>query len=95
IPEPSTLDAVANDPAMKGAVAFLVNIDIAEKAERFNITARRSQIDEIDRLARYRGMTRSAYMVASALSGKRSGELRELRGRRADSRPENRKRFRA
>ena len=82
IPEPSTLDAVANDPAMKGAVAFLVNTDIAEKAERFNITARRSQIDEIDRLARHRGMTRSAYMVASALSGKRSGELRELRGRR-------------
>lgn len=92
IPEPSTLDAVANDPAMKGAVAFLVNIDIAEKAERFNITARRSQIDEIDRLARRRGMTRSAYMVASALRGERSGELR---GPRADGWPENRKRFRA
>src|ERR1039457_1922061 len=43
IPEPSTLDALANDPAMKGAVAFLVNVDVAEKAERFNITARKSQ----------------------------------------------------
>jgi predicted RNase H-like HicB family nuclease len=69
IPEPSILDALANDPAMKGAVAFLVHIDIAEKAERFNITARKSQMEEIDRRARKEGMTRSAYMVASALAG--------------------------
>ena len=27
IPEPSTIDDVANDPAMKGAVAFLVSVD--------------------------------------------------------------------
>src|SRR3984957_4079262 len=32
IPEASTLDALAKDPAMKGAVAFLVNVDVAEKA---------------------------------------------------------------
>ncbi len=69
IPEPSILDALANDPAMKGAVAFLVHIDIAERAERFNITARKSQMEEIDRRARKEGMTRSAYMVASALAG--------------------------
>ena len=71
IPEPSTLDALANDPAMKGAVAFLVNVDVAEKAERFNITARKSQMDEIDRRAKKEGKTRSAYMVASALAGAR------------------------
>ena len=71
IPEPSTLDALANDPAMKGAVAFLVNVDIAEKAERFNITARKSQMEEIDRRAKKEGKTRSAYMVASALAGAR------------------------
>ena len=69
IPEASTLDALAKDPAMKGAVAFLVNVDVAEKAERFNITARKSQMEEIDRRAKKEGMTRSAYMVASALSG--------------------------
>src|SRR6266849_2110235 len=69
IPEPSTLDALAKDPAMKGAVAFLVNVDVAEKAERFNITARKSQMEEIDRRAKNKGMTRSAYIVASALSG--------------------------
>jgi predicted RNase H-like HicB family nuclease len=69
IPEASTLDALANDPAMKGAVAFLVNVDVAEKAERFNITARKSQMEEIDRRAKKKGLTRSAYMVASALTG--------------------------
>lgn len=67
IPEPSILDALANDPAMKGAVAFLVHIDIAERAERFNITARKSQMAEIDRRAKKEGMTRSAYVVACAL----------------------------
>jgi predicted RNase H-like HicB family nuclease len=69
IPEASTLDALANDPAMKGAVAFLVNVDVAEKAERFDITARESQMEEIDRRAKKEGITRSAYMVASALTG--------------------------
>ena len=68
IPEASILDALANDPAMKGAVAFLVNVDVAEKAGRFNITARKSQMEEIDRRAKKEGMTRSAYMVASSLT---------------------------
>ena len=67
IPEASTLDALANDPAMRGAVAFLVNVDVGEKAVRFNITARRSQLAEIDRRAKKEGMTRLAYIVASAL----------------------------
>ncbi len=31
------------------------------------ITARKSQMEEIDRLAKKRGMTRSAYIVAKAL----------------------------
>jgi predicted RNase H-like HicB family nuclease len=66
IPEPSTIDNVADDPAMKGAVAFLVSVDL-EKTVRVNITARKSQIDAIDRRAGEAGMTRSAYMVQSAL----------------------------
>ncbi len=81
IPEASILDALANDPAMKGAVAFLVNVDVAEKAGRFNITARKSQMEEIDRRAKKEGMTRSAYMVASALTG-----AKENRSARASSR---------
>jgi len=67
LPEPSTLDKLANDPAMRGAVAFLVSAELPEKTVRVNITARESQLETIDRLARKRGMTRSAYMVQSAM----------------------------
>jgi predicted RNase H-like HicB family nuclease len=69
LPEPSTLDALAKDPAMRGAVAFLVSAEAPEKTVRVNITARESQIEAIDRLARKAGMTRSAYMVQSAVRG--------------------------
>jgi predicted RNase H-like HicB family nuclease len=69
IPEASALDDLAGDRAMKGAVVFLVRINMSDKVERFNITARKSQMEEIDRLARQQGMTRSAYLVAAAISG--------------------------
>ena len=51
LPEPSTLDDLQSDPAMKGAVAFLVEVTEPEKTVRINITARESQIAEIDRRA--------------------------------------------
>jgi predicted RNase H-like HicB family nuclease len=69
IPEPSTLDDIADDPAIKDAVAILVNVD-SEKRVRVNITARESQIDRIDRLAEEAGMTRSAYFVQAALDAR-------------------------
>ncbi len=69
LPEPSTLDQLAHDPAMKGAVAFLVSAEAPEKTVRVNITARESQIEAIDKLARKAKMTRSAYMVQSAVLG--------------------------
>jgi predicted RNase H-like HicB family nuclease/uncharacterized protein (DUF1778 family) len=69
IPAPSTLDDIAEDPAMKNAVALLVNVD-SEKRVRVNITARESQIDRIDRLAEEAGMTRSAYFVQAALDAR-------------------------
>jgi hypothetical protein len=67
VPEASTLDALADDPAMEGAVAFLVSVVVAEKVGRFNLTARKSQMAEIDRRAKKEGMTRSAYMVTSVV----------------------------
>lgn len=82
IPEPSTLDDLAADPAMRNAVAFLVSVDVTEKAERFNITARKSQMEEIDRRAKHRGMTRSAYIVAAALSAKERQQGARKSGRR-------------
>ena len=70
IPEPSSIDALASDPAREGAVAFLVEAELPDKAVRINITARERQIEKIDRLARKAGMTRSAYFVQSALHAK-------------------------
>ena len=52
LPEPSMLDGLVRDPALKDAVAFLVPLDDnAGKAVRINITARQKQIEEIDRRA--------------------------------------------
>jgi len=70
IPEPSTLDDLQNDPAMKGAVAFLVDAKESERTVRINITARESQIAEIDQRAKAAKLTRSAYMVYRALGKK-------------------------
>jgi predicted RNase H-like HicB family nuclease len=70
VPEPSTLDDLRGDPAMKGAVAFLTELREPEKVVRINITARESQIAEIDRRARAKGLTRSSYIVQSALREK-------------------------
>lgn len=70
IPEPSTLDDLRGDPAMKGAVAFLTELREPERTVRINITARQSQIAEIDRRARARGLTRSSYIVQTALKEK-------------------------
>jgi predicted RNase H-like HicB family nuclease len=72
IPEASLLDTLSRDPSLKDAVAFLVDINVSDKVERFNITARKSQMEEIDRIAKQQRMTRSAYMVASALRRKAS-----------------------
>jgi predicted RNase H-like HicB family nuclease len=70
IPQPSSLDDLRNDPSMKGAVAFLVEVKRPEKTIRINITARESQLAEIDRRARGVGLTRSSYVVQKALGKK-------------------------
>ena len=68
IPEPSPLDDLTKDPARKDAVAFLVHVEPQiDRTVRVNITAREKQIEEIDRRAKKVGLTRSAYMVQSAL----------------------------
>jgi predicted RNase H-like HicB family nuclease len=72
IPAPSTLDDLAGDPDMKGAVAFLVSANL-ERTVRINVTAKESQIERINRLAERAGMTRSAYMVRASVSQEKSG----------------------
>jgi predicted RNase H-like HicB family nuclease len=83
IPAPSTLDALAEDPAREGAVAFLVHVEPeTERTVRINITAREKQVGEIDKRAKEAGLTRSAYMVQSALRHY-SGPGNTGRGKRA------------
>jgi len=91
IPEPSTLDQLRNDPAMRGAVAFLVQANEPEKTVRINITARESQIAEIDRLAQAARLTRSAYMVQQSLQ---SIGTNRIASKTSDSLSRNRKRRR-
>ena len=79
IPEPSTLDDLRRDPALKNAVAFLVSISEPEKTVRFNVTARESQLGEIDSRARAARLTRSAFLVQSALGRKSPTSSRSSR----------------
>jgi predicted RNase H-like HicB family nuclease len=67
IPKPSTLESLEKHPGRAGAILLLVDIPVDEKTVRVNITARQSQIDTIDRLAGSAGLTRSAYIVRSAM----------------------------
>jgi predicted RNase H-like HicB family nuclease len=69
VPAPLNLDALRNDPNMRGAVAVLVSVEPAPaKTVRINITARESQLKTIDQLARKAGLTRSAFIVQSSLN---------------------------
>lgn len=67
IPAPSTLDQLRNDPARKGAIAFLVTPKAQNRTVRINLTLPERQLDEIDRRARAANLSRSAYMVRNAL----------------------------
>ena len=67
IPKPSTLDSLAGDRAMRGAVAVLIPLALRERTVRVNITVRESQLEQIDRLARKAGLSRSAYIVQAAI----------------------------
>jgi predicted RNase H-like HicB family nuclease len=69
IPKASTLESLEMDAARSGAMLLLVKVPVDERTVRVNITARQSQIDTIDRLAESAGMTRSAYIVRSAMKG--------------------------
>jgi predicted RNase H-like HicB family nuclease len=79
MPTPSTLDALADDPTMTGAVAFLVAVQPPEdKTVRVNIAARRSQVEQIDARAKRFGLSRSAYLIQAGL-----GQLEKRPRRRA------------
>ncbi|HUB20600.1 MAG TPA: type II toxin-antitoxin system HicB family antitoxin [Acidobacteriaceae bacterium] len=91
IPQPSTLDDLCRDPVLRDAVAFLVEARVPERTVRINITARESEIAEIDTRARAARLTRSAYMVRRALQPKHVAQGLVVPGRTAAGRPTTRR----
>jgi predicted RNase H-like HicB family nuclease len=81
VPEPSTLDDIAEDIKKSGAIAFMVTVEAPDALVRVNITARESQIEKIDQLAKAAGLTRSAYIVQTAIGNRKPPRVRRTRER--------------
>ena len=70
-PVPSPLEVVQASNDAKGRVLVLVDVNTAfleSVSERINITVPRYALAAIDRLAKAQGVSRSAFMVRSALT---------------------------
>ena len=80
IPNPSTIDDLAGDPARKAAVAFVVPAH-SERTIRTSITVPQSQIEKIDRWARSAGLTRAAFLVRSAIRSRPAPE-KQFKGKK-------------
>lgn len=68
-PEPSPLERHKDDPDFCDAVWAMVNVDLGfldERTVRINITLPAGTLEEIDRTAKGRGLTRSAFLVRAA-----------------------------
>jgi len=70
IPEPSKLDAVAEEARKTNAVPFLVKVEVPEATVRVNISAPESLLEKIDALAADAGMSRSTFMVQASIHAK-------------------------
>ena len=67
LPEPSTLEAVMQDPTNRDGVAILVALrDRAPKGVRVNIIVPEDVLAQIDRYAERRGFTRSGFLTRAA-----------------------------
>ncbi len=70
-PAPASLEVVQASPDAKNRTLVLVDVNTSfldSATERVNITVPRYALSAIDRLAKAQGLSRSAYMVRSALS---------------------------
>jgi hypothetical protein len=67
---PTSIDVVQSSEEAKGRVLVIVDVDtnfLNNVTQRINITVPRYALSMIDKLARAKGMSRSAYMVKAAL----------------------------
>lgn len=68
-PAPSTLESVLASEEAQGRAVFFVDIDTAfldSVTQRVNITIPRHALNRIDRAAKARGLSRSAYLLKAA-----------------------------
>jgi len=67
VPEPSSLDAVMDDPIARDGVVTLISLrPTAKRAVRVNVTLPEDVLAEIDRYAENRGLTRSGFLAHAA-----------------------------
>ncbi len=71
VPEPSELDSIIADPEYADQIAVFV-VAPAPPTRRVNVTFGADVLEEIDRAAAERGMTRSAYLALAAIQVGRS-----------------------
>ncbi len=67
LPEPSSLDEAARDPDFASGVAVLVDAPAPTRTVRVNITLSADELAAIDAYASRHGMTRSGFLVQSAI----------------------------
>ncbi len=68
-PAPSGFESFKDDPAYAGALWALVNVDLGfmdSRTVRVNFTVPAGTLEEIDRAAKGRGLSRSAFLVKAA-----------------------------
>lgn len=86
LPRASILDQVAKEADAKGALAFLVDLDVTKlsgPAERINISVPKKALRLIDEAAEAAGESRSSFLVRSAIvaggHARREGHLASAR----------------
>ncbi len=68
-PSPLGLEVHKDDPVYKDAVWAMVNVDLGfmdQRTVRVNVSFPAGTLEEIDRAAKGRGLTRSAFLVLTA-----------------------------
>ncbi len=66
LPLPATLDEIMKERGNRDAVAFLVDVKIAERAARINISIPENALKAIDSYARTHGLSRSGLLLKAA-----------------------------
>ena len=67
VPEPSSLDALVDDPTARDGVVTVISLrPAAKRAVRVNVTLPEDVLAEIDRYAEARGLTRSGFLAHAA-----------------------------